>query len=48
MKLKKIIFTKMVATGNDFIVIDQRKDLFIKEKDLSKAAAILCDRRNGK
>ncbi|MFH1479306.1 MAG: diaminopimelate epimerase [Candidatus Omnitrophota bacterium] len=47
MKLKKIIFTKMVATGNDFIVIDQRKDLFIKEKDLSKAAAILCDRRNG-
>jgi len=40
----KIKFTKAVATGNDFIIIDNRTDGF---KKLSELAKDLCDRKYG-
>jgi diaminopimelate epimerase len=43
--MKKIDFTKMVATGNDFIVIDARKPDF--NTSLSTLAKSLCHRRTG-
>lgn len=42
---KKIHFTKAVATGNDFIIIDNRKDVL--KKDVSATAKKICDRRYG-
>lgn len=41
---KKINFTKAVATGNDFVVIDNRSGAV---KGLSKLAVALCDRKWG-
>ena len=41
---KKIKFTKAVATGNDFVVIDNRKGSIL---GLSKLAIRLCDRKWG-
>jgi diaminopimelate epimerase len=44
----KIKFTKMVAAGNDFIVIDQRDEGHaVNNKDWSKIAGILCPRKKG-
>jgi diaminopimelate epimerase len=42
--VKTIKFTKAVATGNDFIVIDNRR---LGIKGLSKLAIALCDRKYG-
>lgn len=39
--MKRIYFTKMVATGNDFIVIDYELEA------LKELAVKLCDRKNG-
>ncbi|MFA6321726.1 MAG: diaminopimelate epimerase [Candidatus Omnitrophota bacterium] len=44
--MKTIKFTKAVATGNDFIIVDNRKRV-IAEKDISSFAKILCDRKRG-
>lgn len=41
-----INFTKMVGSGNDFIVIDNRKNIFLKN-ELAIIAKILCNRQNG-
>jgi diaminopimelate epimerase len=41
-KMKKIKFTKMVGTGNDFVVISGRPS-----GNLSRLAKILCDRKFG-
>ena len=41
----KIGFTKAVATGNDFVIIDNRKGYL--KKDLPGIARFLCDRRRG-
>jgi diaminopimelate epimerase len=41
---KKINFTKAVATGNDFVVIDNRKGSI---KGLAKLAVALCNRKYG-
>ncbi|MCM8813278.1 MAG: hypothetical protein NC924_05000 [Candidatus Omnitrophica bacterium] len=38
---KKFVFTKMVASGNDFIVCDNRRGLFTNGREL---AAALCPR----
>ena len=44
--MKNVNFTKMVAVGNDFIVIDNREGLLEREvKDLSKFARFLCMRK---
>ena len=43
--MKKLKFTKMVATGNDFIVIDNRKCNL--KSNLGKLAQKLCDRKFG-
>ena len=43
--MKKIKFTKMVASGNDFIVIDQRPKT--KDQRLQNLARCLCDRKFG-
>lgn len=43
--MKLINFSKMVATGNDFVVIDNRKRLF--KKGLPGLARKLCDRKFG-
>lgn len=43
--MKKISFTKAVATGNDFIIVDNRKKT-IKSK-LSALAKDICDRKRG-
>lgn len=40
----KIWFTKMTGAGNDFVVIDNRPK---RIRDGSKAAKVLCDRRQG-
>jgi len=40
--MKKIKFTKMVGTGNDFIVIDEKPSA-----NLAQLARILCDRKLG-
>ena len=40
--MKKIGFTKAVATGNDFIIVDNRDSL---QKELSALAKKLCDRK---
>ena len=40
----KIKFTKAVATGNDFIIVDNRSGE-IKEKDLTQLAKKACDRK---
>jgi diaminopimelate epimerase len=41
---EKIKFTKAVATGNDFVIIDNRSGSI---KGLSKLALVLCDRKFG-
>lgn len=41
---KQISFTKMVAAGNDFVVIDNRKKVVTGEK---KFARTICDRHTG-
>jgi len=43
--MKKIKFTKMVATGNDFVVIDNKDSIFGSR--LSTIAKRLCDRKFG-
>ncbi|MFH0764628.1 MAG: diaminopimelate epimerase [Candidatus Omnitrophota bacterium] len=43
--MKKILFTKAVATGNDFIIVDNR--LGEIGANLSAAAKKLCDRKQG-
>jgi len=40
-----IRFTKTVATGNDFVVVDNRKKVL--KNNLAKLAKELCDRKNG-
>ena len=41
----RIPFTKMEGASNDFVVIDDREDVFVgREEDLAQR---LCDRRNG-
>jgi len=42
--MRVIDFTKMVATGNDFVVIDNRKQAL---KQISRLACKLCDRKFG-
>lgn len=42
--MKQIKFTKTVATGNDFIIVDNRDDL-LPEKEKSALAKKLCDRK---
>ncbi|MFH1288342.1 MAG: diaminopimelate epimerase [bacterium] len=42
--MKEIIFTKMTGNGNDYVVIDNRKDSIL-EKDKSNIAKLLCPRR---
>jgi diaminopimelate epimerase len=43
--MKKIFFTKMSGTGNDFIIIDEMKNSDLK-LDIEKVP-ILCNRKNG-
>ncbi len=46
MKMKKIEFTKMVAAGNDFVVVvDSRQ--FIARWSLNRLAVKMCDRKYG-
>jgi diaminopimelate epimerase len=40
-----IKFTKTVATGNDFVIIDNRKNQL--KNNLSELAVKLCDRKYG-
>jgi len=40
-----IRFTKTVATGNDFVIVDNRKKVF--KNNLTKVAKELCDRKYG-
>ena len=41
----RILFTKMVAAGNDFIVVDNRSNSI--NEALGQLAVLCCDRRNG-
>lgn len=41
-----LTFTKMVGSGNDFIVMDNRNGM-ISENEYAQYATILCDRRHG-
>ncbi|MEO0225786.1 MAG: diaminopimelate epimerase [candidate division WOR-3 bacterium] len=45
--MKLIPFTKMEGTGNDFILIDNRKDLFQKGIKVTDFVKKICDRRFG-
>lgn len=45
--MKKIKFTKMVATGNDFVVIDCRKESCKGLREFSNLARALCERKTG-
>jgi len=45
--LAKIVFTKMVATGNDFVLIDNRHQGVIDSQSLGKLARKICDRKFG-
>jgi diaminopimelate epimerase len=42
---KKIYFAKMVASGNDFIILDQRKKSFVNK--LKSLAVSICNRKYG-
>ena len=44
--MKEINFTKMVASGNDFVVVDNRNHV-MQDKILPAAARKFCDRRYG-
>jgi len=41
----ELVFYKYSASGNDFIIIDNR-DKIIKERDITRYAVKLCDRKN--
>ena len=43
-KKRKFVFTKMVASGNDFVIFDNRKSGL---KNGSELAILLCDRTSG-
>lgn len=43
--IKKIYFTKMVASGNDFIILDQRGKPFVNK--LKSLAVSICNRKYG-
>ena len=45
MSLKKIIFTKLVASGNDFVLLDLRRKH--NKLNLKRVAVKLCDRKLG-
>lgn len=45
--MAKIVFTKMVATGNDFVLIDNRHQGAIDSQNLGKLARKICDRKFG-
>lgn len=45
--MAKIVFTKMVATGNDFVLIDNRYQRVIDSQNLGKLARKICDRKFG-
>ena len=42
--MSKILFTKAVATGNDFIIVDDRAGGL---NGLDSLAKLLCDRKRG-
>jgi diaminopimelate epimerase len=44
--IKEIKFTKMVASGNDFVVVKEA-DLLLKSSNLRKLSSELCDRKFG-
>lgn len=44
-KMKKIEFTKMVAAGNDFIIIDEKSN--VSKRSLKSFAQKICDRKYG-
>ncbi len=41
---KKVIFTKAVATGNDFVIVDNRASCIVNRVSFAKA---VCDRKRG-
>ena len=45
--MTRIPFTKMVATGNDFIVVDARTRRLIADRRWPSVSRALCDRRTG-
>jgi diaminopimelate epimerase len=45
--IKQIEFTKMVASGNDFVIIDNRKPLNHAHRRLSILGKQICDRKYG-
>jgi len=45
--MKKITFVKMVASGNDFVVVDQRSSRSTGRASLQALAKKICDRRQG-
>lgn len=45
--MKKIRFVKMVASGNDFVVVDQRSSRSTGRARLQALAKRICDRRQG-